>query len=284
LIKSFQAHNGWITHIRQSPYVSSYVATCSDDNEVKVWDTTNNMWSLVRAYTNHTLYVRGIEFIDADTIISGAFDNTIRIWSINTGLNKRIINTNNFVWSLKMLNNGVYLACGINSDISIYNINDGNLMVTLSGHGNNVKDLEQISDELLASSSEDHTVRIWNLTTNTCKFILTGHEAIVNGLKLISADLLASGSEDTTIKLWNTTTGDLLRNLTGHTDVIEWSLDLFYSMNGAQQTVLLSGSFDYKLNLWNWQTGELENSINVDCGILSLTVLYETIATAGRSF
>jgi WD40 repeat protein len=79
--------------------------------------------------------------------------------------------------------NQIHLAADLNSNINIYNINDGSLVSTLKRHSDRVNDLIQISDDLLASSSDYETVRIWNLTTNTCKFILEGHFDRVNGFK-----------------------------------------------------------------------------------------------------
>jgi WD40 repeat protein len=86
------------------------------------------------------------------------------------------------------------LAAGSNGTINIYNINDGNLVSSLKGHiGSFIFDLDQISDDLLASAGDDKTLRLWNLTTNTCKFTLTGHTNWVIGLKQVIPSLLASG-------------------------------------------------------------------------------------------
>jgi WD40 repeat protein len=279
LINSFKAHTNQIRRIKQSPFNSNYVGTCSLDTTVKIWDMTkscwNANWSLIRTYTNHTDRVSGLEWINQDTIASGSTDDTINIWSISTGVTKLSINTSLDVRSLKLLSNGFYLACGLfNGNINIYDINNGSLISTLSGHSNWVNDLIQISKDLLASSSRDDTVRIWNLTTNSTKFILQGHTLNVNGLKLISSDLLASGSWDSTIKLWNITNGKLIRTLTGHEGSIRWSIDKF-----RDSQTLVSGSLDQTIKLWNLTNGELVNSFNTGLQILTLVVL----TSIGRS-
>ena len=112
------------------------------------------------------------------------------------------------VYSLQLLSNGYYLACGLanTNGINVYNLNTGHLISTLYGHTSFVFDLIQLGDvNLMASSSGDWTVRIWNMTTNRTKFILNGHIDRVFALKLINGEILASASWDTTIKLWNTT-------------------------------------------------------------------------------
>ena len=210
--------------------------------------------TLVTTYSQHSSSVYGLEWLDNDTLASGSSDLTIKLWSPTLGQTKRTIQTNQVVFSLKLLNTNIHLAAGVGNDINIYNINDGNLVSSLKGHTWYVNDLVQISADLLACTSLDKTVRIWNLTTNTCKFNLTGHTSVY-GLKQITTSILASGSVDTTIKLWNTTSGQLIRTLTGHTDYIFWSVDLLNSQT------LVSGSGDQTIKLWNWSTGECLSTI-----------------------
>jgi WD40 repeat protein len=190
-------------------------------------------------------------------MVSGDGFGFIQIWLISTGQTKRTINPNGgAVYSLKMLSNGLNLAVGLlNSDICIFDINTGSLVATLSGQ-TSVRDMVQISEDLLASSSSDNSVRIWNLTTNTCKFILQGHTSSAIGLKKINSQVLASGSADTTIKLWDIATGLEIRTLTGHTSYLEWSLDLLNSQT------LISGSYDGTVRVWDWSTGDCLRTIN----------------------
>jgi WD40 repeat protein len=265
LVNSFKAHSNRINRIKQSPFNTNYVATCSLDATVKIWNIPSSSfnWSLIITYSNHSYDVYALEWLDNYTLASADYQ-TIKLWSPTTGQTKRTIQTNQWVYSLKMLNTNIHLAAGLsNGDINIYNINDGNLVSSLKGHTNWVNDLVQISADLLASSSSDQTVRIWNLTTNTCKFNLTGHTLGVRGLKQITPSVLASGSWDKTIKLWDTTSGQLLRTLTGHTWDIYWSVDLLNSQT------LVSGSFDQTIKLWNWSTGQCLSTIQTPGSVIS---------------
>jgi WD40 repeat protein len=265
-VNSFQAHSSSIFRIKQSPFNTNYVATCSYDG-VKIWNVSSSLnWTLITTYSQDLSAVTGLEWLDNDTLASGSYD--INIWSPTTGQTKRTIQTNQYVSSLKLLNTNIHLAAGIYPDIKIYNINDGNLVSSFIGHTSSVVDLVQLSDELLASSSSGNTVRIWNLTTNSCKFNLTGHTSTVFGLKQITSNILASGSYDYTIKLWDITSGQLIRTLTGHTSFIEWSVDLLNSQT------LVSGSYDGTIKLWNWSTGECLSTIKTTGPyIISLAVI-----------
>jgi len=269
LVNSFQAHSSGILRIKQSPFNTNYVATCSDDGTVKIWNVSSSFdWTLITTYSQHSSRVLALEWLDNDTLASAGYtDRTIKLWSPTTGETKLTIQTNQAVFSLKLLNSNIHLAAGVGYDINIYNINDGNLVSSLKGHTSLVNDLVQLSADLLASSSNDNTVRIWNLTTNTCKFILTGHTSIVYGLKQITPNILASGSVDRTIKLWDITTGQLIRTLTDHSHI--WFLvDLLNSQT------LVSGSHDQTIKLWNWSTGEYFSTIQTPgSSIRSLAVI-----------
>jgi WD40 repeat protein len=276
LKKSIQAHpvGSAIPRIRQLP--NGYVVTVSEESKVKIWNVTSdrNSWDLIRTYSGHsgTAYVYAIEDINNDTLATGSdIVYGILIWSLSTGVTQRSINVGEGIVSLKLLCNGYHLASGsyTSGRITIYNINDGSLVVNLIGHVGRVNDLVLIGCDLLASSGADKTVRIWNLTTYTIKFNLTGHSSNVFGLKLVSCDILASGSVDTTIKLWNVSSGGLIRTLSGHTNQVQYSVDL---LNSNGQT-LVSGSNDMTIKLWNWTTGACLKTFNTGFSIRALTIL-----------
>ncbi len=281
-VKSFPAHTDAINRIKQSPFNNNYVTTVSSDSSVKIWNSNDN-WNLVRTYNSHRNFVLALEYVDKDLIATGSGDETIKIWSISTGATIRTINSSagNGFCSLQLLSNPLYLASGMcrSGEIRIYDVTTGNLTFTLGGHSSAVNDLSLISNNLLASSSDDFSIRIWDLANKEAKFILDGHSNCVFGLKLISFDILMSGSWDFTIKLWNITSGTLITNLTGHANRVQWSVDVL-----DDEQTLVSGSHDQTIKLWNVASGESLNSVNIgldtrlnndntDLNIGSLTVL-----------
>lgn len=250
------------------------MATISDDKTVKIWNISIiSKWVLVRKYEGHTGGVYGLEYINADTIASGSLDCTIQIWSIRTGLTIRTINVglNLNVLTLQLLSNSFYLATGVTSGlIIVYDINDGSVKSTLSGHESQTMDFVLIGSDFLASSSCDKTIRLWNLTTNTPKFTLSGHTSDVYKLKLVSSDLLASASLDNSIIIWNVNYGTRICVLVGHSNYILWSIDAFNS------NILVSGSYDKFLKIWNWTNGEILASAHTGLTIRSLAILKKT--------
>jgi WD40 repeat protein len=271
LINSFKAHNDSIIRIKPSPFNDTFVATCSLDFTVKIWDVSNSShWTMIQTYTNHTNQVFGLEFINEGSMASGSNDNTIRIWSICTGLTNRTFHTGHTIRSLQLLSNGYHLASGLsNGRINIYNINTGSLIVILAGHTSHINDLVLIGDDLLASSSDDCKIGIWNLTSNNSSFFLTGHNQTIYGLRRVSSSILASGSGDETIKLWNVTNGALIRTLSGHTSGIYRSVDVI----NYDKRLLISGSTDSSIKVWDVNTGNCLFTFSTMLQIKSLAVL-----------
>jgi WD40 repeat protein len=267
-----------ISQIKKLP--NGYVATCSNDKTVIIWDPSSYPWILIRNYTGHTDSVLSLEIVNSDLIASGSQDGTIQIWSVNTGELKKTIQTLSSVTRLKLSNNGIYLVASyFQNVVNIFDINTGGNVNYMMGHTGVVWDFELIGDRnLLASSSEDSTIRFWDLTTQTCTLILSGHTDAVYGLKLISSDVLASASLDNTIKLWYITNGTLIRTLMGHTNSILWSIDL---LNDGE--ILVSGSTDQNLIVWNLTTGEVLKTKYTGLFIQSLVVL-DSVASKKISF
>ena len=264
---SFQAHTNTIYRIKQLP--NGYVATCSEDSTVKIWIPSNtNNWILVRTHQSHTLGVIAIDYINADTIVSGDGNGVIEIWSKSTGVVSQTLNANSKIWSLKMLKNNIYLAAGLsNGNINIYNLNNSSLITTLQAHASSVMDLVLINDDLLASSSDDASIILMDYRSGAILHNLKGHNSSVYGLKVISSEIMASCSTDKTVKLWNTTDGSLIRTLSGHADGLLNSLDML------KENLLVSGSLDNTIKLWHVSTGQLVNTIDTKSQITTLIVI-----------
>ena len=267
-VSPFQAHTAQINLIKQSPYNSSLIVTCSNDGTVKIWNLLN--WTLIRNYRGSMWgSVYSFDFIDEDTILSG-MGMFINIWSIRTGVTLKKIRSVFYVLSLKILSNGLYFACGEYGypGINIYNISDLTLVKTF--YNATFSKYLVLLDNYLVASSDNNDINIWDYRASalTGNAALIGHTDAVYGLKLVSKDILASASRDTTIKLWNITSNTLIRTLESHNNYIYWSLDL---LNDGNQT-LVSGSLDNNIKFWHWNTGQLLKTKFTGLGITALTV------------
>jgi len=263
-------HTSAIRHLKYLPYKNGYVASASEDETVIVWNTLT--WTSIQKYTNHTSWVRSLDQIDNDTMVSGSGDKTMRIWRISTGETLKIIDVNVVVNVVRVFSiEYKQIVCGTagtSSNLKIYNYGTGNLIQTLSGHSNNVITVEMLSGQFMASGSRDNKVIIWDLFSYSIKYNLIVHNSSVLCIKRLSSNLIANGDENGTIIVWNWLTGERIFNLTGHTSTLYLnSLDLY------DDQTLISGSNDRTVKFWNITNGSLIRSINVDIQILSLAML-----------
>ena len=69
----------------------------------------------------------------------------------------------------------------------------------LEGHTNNVYSVV-VKDNLIISSSWDHTIRIWDMNTWECLKVLEGHTDWIRTV-FVKDNLIISGSDDATIRI-----------------------------------------------------------------------------------
>ncbi len=121
-------------------------------------------------------------------------------------------------------------------------------MQTLSGHADFVHCICILSNDQVASGSDDTTIKIWHLFSGECVRTLRGHSGWINDLVSIENEnmkCLASCSEDTLIKIWSIRDGICLFTLEGH---LSWVNRIRYA---SQHHLLISASSDKSIKLWS---------------------------------
>ncbi len=160
--------------------------------------------------------------------MSSSFDNTLKIWELNSGICTQTIELlpeMEWIRCMKSLNNNSKLiACGHNDRlITLWNIDLSQCVKVLQGHTDSVWDLKLSQMGFLISCSLDSTIKLWNIVSGECIKTLNGHSEAVLSLKLYGNDKLISGSNDKTIKIWDYNKGIVLKTLIGHENNV-WSL------------------------------------------------------------
>ncbi|HEY9621736.1 MAG TPA: TIR domain-containing protein [Crinalium sp.] len=206
--------------------------------------------------SGHQFSVSSVSFSpDGKTLASGSWDNSIKLWNVETGeLIRTLPGHQSSVRSVSFSPDGKTLASGSgDKTIKLWNVETGELIRTLMGHQSSVRSMSLSSDgKTLASGSDDNSIKLWNVETGELIGTLTGH---LYGVWSVSfspdGKTLASGSGDKTIKLWNMDTGELIGTLTGHQSSV-WSVS--FSPDGK---TLASGSADSTIKLWVWDADRL---------------------------
>jgi WD40 repeat protein len=196
---------------------------------------------------------------DGRCAVSGSWDQTLRVWDIETGLCLRIFEGHKeghrhaWVESVALTPDGRYAVSGCMGDsLRVWDIETGLCLRTLEGHNSGIGKLSITPDGRYAvSGNNDQTVRVWELETGRCVKTLEGHTAQVRKVA-VSPDgrKAVSCSFDNTIRVWELETGRCLHTMEGHTGYV-YTVSL--SPDGQYA---VSGSGDKTIRLWDLKTGQ----------------------------
>ena len=186
-------------------------------DEIRRLDVDNG----ARIISGHKSFIRNVAFSpDGETLASGSFDNTIRLWNTKTGKQIKTIKD-------KTIKDKTF-------EEILYSFSS----VAFSPDG-----------ETLASGSHySNTVRLWDVKTGLAILTLTIPEQKQGAVNSVvfspDGEILASGHSDNTVYLWSVETGELVRTLEGHGNDVR---SLAFSPDGR---TLASSSDDGTVLLW----------------------------------
>lgn len=165
----------------------------------------------VRVLTGHQHSVRAIA-AHGDTLVSGSYDCTVRVWKISTGETlHRLQGHTSKVYSVVLDHERNRCISGsMDNLVKVWSLETGSLLYNLEGHTSLVGLLGLKCDRLV-SAAADSTLRIWDPETGRCKSMLSAHTGAItcfqhDGQKVISGS-------DQTLKMWDVQTGEHVRNL-----------------------------------------------------------------------
>ncbi len=220
------------------------IATGSLDTKIKIWNTTTG--KCLRTLEGHKQSVIALFLLSNGRFASTSQDNTIKIWNADTGKCERnLTGSNSNVHALAELKNGRIIIGTEDGSIRIVNTSSGQISA-LTGHDGAIRCLRVISDEYVASSSDDVLIKLWNINTEQCDRVLSGHTYKITTIIPLSDGRLASASLDKSIKIWNLDTGKCEETLV---DPDNAKAPIFLSVFDTGQ--LLSYSDNGIVSLWN---------------------------------
>lgn len=205
------------------------IITGSRDSSLRVWtlpkdgdvslpaQDENECPYFVRALTGHGHSVRAIA-AHGDTLVSGSYDYTVRVWKISTGETvHRLQGHTQKVYSVVLDHERNRCISGsMDNQVKVWSLESGLVLHNLEGHSSLVGLLDLQSNRLV-SAAADSTLRVWDPENGGCKSILRAHTGAITCFQHDSRKVI-SGS-DRTLKMWNIKTGalvrDLLTNLSG---------------------------------------------------------------------
>ncbi|KAG9764160.1 WD40 repeat-like protein, partial [Aureobasidium melanogenum] len=203
------------------------IITGSRDSTLRVWklprpgdpqihqagppaNDSDNPYSL-RVLTGHHNSVRAIA-AHGDTLVSGSYDCTVRVWKISTGdMVHRLTGHTQKVYSVVLDHDrGRCISGSMDNLVKVWSLETGNCLFNLDGHTSLVGLLD-LSHGRLVSAAADSTLRIWDPDNGNCQSILSAHTGAITCFQHDDQKVI-SGS-DRTLKMWNISTGECLRDL-----------------------------------------------------------------------
>ncbi|CEN59370.1 Putative Cell division control protein 4 [Aspergillus calidoustus] len=165
----------------------------------------------VRVLTGHQHSVRAIA-AHGDTLVSGSYDCTVRVWKISTGETLHRLSGHSLkVYSVVLDHKRNRCISGsMDNMVKVWSLETGSILYNLEGHTSLVGLLDLKCDRLV-SAAADSTLRIWDPETGQCKSMLSAHTGAItcfqhDGQKVISGS-------DRTLKMWDVRTGECVRDL-----------------------------------------------------------------------
>jgi len=234
---------------------------CLIKASLKSSDYSGDSVGSVKFLKGHSNVITSVAFSpDSSKIASGSFDQTIKIWDVNSGVVFRTLSGHkNYVYSVAFSADGSKIVSGsADSTIKLWDINTGAVLKNFKGHTGQVSSTVFINDgSTIASGSYDSTVKIWNANTGAVIRTLSGFNGYVNAIA-VSADgtKIAAASVDKTIKLWEVNSGTLICTFLGHSAGVN---TIAFSTDGKK---LVSGSDDNLVKIWNTSSGTLIRTLS----------------------
>ena len=233
--------------------------------EIKV--EKNNKFSCMATLTGHTNKIVSLIELESGKLVSGSYDNTIRIWDIKEKSgNELIINETERILSLLEFEKNKILSGTGDNSINLWDLENPEKMIySFKGHELWVNALVKCDSNYFASASNDSKIKIWDYYKRECISTLKGHVDCILSLILLKNKNLCSGSADLTIRIWDWTQSKCVSILKGHTRWVKCVLELD---NG----ILVTGSDDKTIKLWenefNFKTlEEHAHSVRTFCQI-----------------
>ena len=160
-LTQLKGHTDTVYSLSYDP-LKSFLYSCSGDKTIKVWDIAHDNKNII-SLSGHTGNILCLCLLQSQKFVSGAKDQTIRIWSKKK-----------------------YKYMG-----------------SLLGHKGHIFIIKELIDHRIISGSGDKTMRIWSLTDMTCVKVMKGHEGSVLALCVLKDGRVASGGKDNCIKIWD---------------------------------------------------------------------------------
>jgi WD40 repeat protein len=239
------------------------LATASDDQTVKVWDTQTGK-CLTTLQGNAAMWTV-LWLPDQRTLVSTNSEGLLQVWDSETGHCVRVIRAHSStIWAVMLHPTRSLVAVSEEQNVKFWSTETWDCLGTLQGYDNGILSLALSPDgQTLAVGTQDQAVYFWDLNTRTCTKVLRDRNSCTwrvdwqpQGQKLAVGGLYGS------FNLWDVAANTCLKvkhGALGVVNVLAWCPDGVH--------LAITTTLDYAVRIWNVETQEC---IQVLQGNLSL--------------
>ncbi|HEU0299112.1 MAG TPA: TIR domain-containing protein [Longimicrobium sp.] len=206
-----------------------------------------------RRLTGHTEFVVSLAVSrDGSLVVSGSWDGTIRIWDVETGECRAVLDGHTDDVNSVVLTTDDTAVISVSDDRTIrkWDLRTGKELEVWEEEGQPMLAMALTPDGERIVASVGSKLKVWDLHSRRSTATLEGHtEGIWTVAVLPNGRQAVSGSMDATLRLWALDTGDCIASFEGHADAVR---SVTVTLDGRHA---VSGSNDHTIKIWDLETG-----------------------------
>ena len=250
---------GWMTSLAFTSDKDEYRFASGFGWNVLIWELNGEPITC----QGHSSIVFSVCFSpDGRHVASGSWDNTIRVWDSQNGLQALdpLVGHESVVFSVCYSGDGTRIVSGsADGTVRIWDSSNGSLLFTLEGYSPISNSIACSHNGSLIIFGDDRgIVQVWDVKSNNLVHELTGAIRRVIRLCFSSDDAwIASSSVDRSISVWNALTGSLFSKT-----LLSVSLNYiaFLPSTDPKYIRLASASSDGLIRIWCLDVGSQETA------------------------
>jgi WD40 repeat protein/serine/threonine protein kinase len=241
------------------------LATCGNQNRLRVWDIETGAW-LFDVPQGNTGVTTSVDFSPDGTLLASPIENySVGVWSAATGNEVRRLTGHSFhVGRVAISVDSKRLAAHVSKRVrSASEVEPGQLCIWNLETGERETTINEVSErsftwhpqgERLATTDGKGVLKLWNATDGRELLSIPTHggdryKSSADVAFSPDGALIATAHFSGAIRLWKADDGSAMRELGGHSGMVT---SLSFSADGRQ---LASGSHDDTARVWDVETG-----------------------------
>ncbi|KAE8224575.1 hypothetical protein CF319_g2557 [Tilletia indica] len=160
----------------------------------------------VQYMEGHTGFVTSMKLKGRKTLVTGSYDETIRVWDMHTGVCTKVLKAKaiaclDFLLPSADGSSGAILCAGLydTGRVMVWDMKTWTLLQTLSGHNRGIRNVA-LSEDVLVSVGQDKAIVVWDWRTGT-KLLKFGQQSNVSlGTSIVDKDKIVAVTVDGIIR------------------------------------------------------------------------------------